>query len=86
DICAAPVLEMENVVTDPHNLARNMIVEVDSPVGKVKQIGVAPKLSDTPGKVRGTAPVLGAHTDEVLQALGVDAAKIATLREGGVVG
>ncbi len=86
DICAAPVLEMENVVTDPHNVARNMIVEVDSPVGKVKQIGVAPKLSDTPGKVRGTAPVLGAHTDEVLQGLGLDASKVADLRQAGVVG
>jgi alpha-methylacyl-CoA racemase len=81
DICAAPVLEMENVVTNPHNVARGMVVEVDSPVGKVKQIGVGPKLSDTPGKVRTTAPVLGAHTDEVLGALGMDASMIAELRE-----
>lgn len=86
DICAAPVLEMENAVTNPHNLARQMVVEVDSPVGKVKQVGIAPKLSDTPGKVRGTAPMLGQHTDEVLSGLGKDAAKIAELREAGVVG
>lgn len=86
DICAAPVLEMENVVTNPHNLARNMVVEVDSPVGKVKQVGIAPKLSDTPGQVRSTAPIIGQHTDEVLGGLGYDAAKIAALREQGVVG
>ncbi|MCZ2112108.1 MAG: CoA transferase [Dehalococcoidia bacterium] len=86
DICAAPVLEMENVVTNPHNLARNMVIEVDSPVGKVKQVGIAPKLSDTPGQVRATAPVIGQHTDEVLAGLGYDAAKIAALREQGVVG
>lgn len=86
DICATPVLEMENVVTNPHNLARGMVVEVDSPVGKVKQIGVGPKLSDTPGEVRGTAPLLGQHTDDVLAGLGYDEAKIASLRERGAVG
>ncbi|MBK6560268.1 MAG: CoA transferase [Dehalococcoidia bacterium] len=86
DICAAPVLEMENVVTNEHNLARGMVVEVDSPIGKVKQIGVGPKLSDTPGKPRFTSPILGQHTDEVLKGLGYDDARIAALREAGTVG
>lgn len=86
DICATPVLEMENVATNEHNLARNMVIELDSPIGKVKQIGVGPKLSDTPGKPRTTAPVIGQHTDEILGALGYDAAKIAALKEAGTVG
>lgn len=86
DICAAPVLEMENVVTNPHNLARGMVVEVDSPVGKVKQIGIGPKLSDTPGRVRGTAPLVGQHTNDVLESLGYDEKTIAKLREAGTVG
>jgi crotonobetainyl-CoA:carnitine CoA-transferase CaiB-like acyl-CoA transferase len=86
DICAAPVLEMENVVTNPHNLARGMVVEVDSPVGKVKQIGIGPKLSDTPGRVRGTAPLIGQHTTDVLKGLGYDEQAIAKLRESGTVG
>jgi crotonobetainyl-CoA:carnitine CoA-transferase CaiB-like acyl-CoA transferase len=86
DICAAPVLEMENVVTNSHNLARGMVVEVDSPIGKVKQIGVGPKLSDTPGQVRTTAPVIGRDTDDILAGLGYDAAKIAALRDQGAVG
>lgn len=86
DICAAPVLEMENVVTNEHNLARKMVVEVDSPVGKVKQVGIAPKLSDTPGHVRGTAPMLGQHTNEVLKGLGFDESHISALRERGAVG
>ncbi|MBN8910173.1 MAG: CoA transferase, partial [Rhodospirillales bacterium] len=86
DICAAPVLEMENVVTNPHNVARGMIVEVDSPVGRVKQIGVGPKLSGTPGQVRSTAPLLGQDTDAVLAGLGYDTAKSAALRDQGAVG
>ena len=86
DICAATVLEMENVVTNEHNIARNMIVEVDSPIGPVKQIGVGPKLSDTPGKPRYSAPLIGQHTDEILEGLGYDSAKIAALREAGAVG
>lgn len=86
DICAAPVLEMENVVTNEHNLARGMVIELDSPVGKVKQIGVAPKLSDTPGMPRSTAPLIGQHTDEILGGLGFTAEQIADLRSRGVVG
>jgi crotonobetainyl-CoA:carnitine CoA-transferase CaiB-like acyl-CoA transferase len=86
DICAAPVLEMENVVTNEHNVARGMVVEVDSPIGKVQQIGVGPKLSDTPGKPKHSAPLIGQHTDEVLKSLGYDDAKVAALREAGTVG
>ena len=33
-----------------------------------------------------TAPTVGQHTDEILAALGCDAAKIAELRERGAVG
>ena len=72
-------------MVDPHNLARQMIIEVDSPIGKVKQAGIAAKLSATPGAVRGTAPMPGQHTDETLAALGYDAARIAKLRESGAI-
>lgn len=85
DICAAPVLEMENVVTNEHNLARGMVIEVDSPIGKVKQIGVGPKLSDTPGKPKFSSPLIGQHTDEVLKGLGYDDGKIAALKDAGTV-
>ena len=73
-------------VTNPHNLARNMVIEVDSPIGKVKQIGVGPKLSATPGKVRGTAPLIGQNTDGILKKLGYKAATIAKLRAAGTIG
>jgi len=45
------------------------------------------RLSETPGSVRTPAPLLGEHTDAVLrELLGLDAAEIDTLRDGGVIG
>jgi formyl-CoA transferase len=46
---------------------------------------VVPKLSDTPGRVRVRAPMLGEHTDEVLRALGFPEGQIARWRESGVI-
>ena len=86
DICAGPVYSLEEALGDPHNLAREMVVEVEhSTLGKVKHIGIGTKLSDTPGRVRSTAPRPGQHTDDVLGNLGFDAAAVASLKERGVV-
>jgi len=86
DICAAPVYALDEALSDPHNLARGMVVEVDASDGsRVKQIGIGTKLSETPGSVRSTMPKPGQHTDEVLASLGYDAAAIAALRGRGVV-
>jgi formyl-CoA transferase len=51
----------------------------------VRQPGIAIKLSDTPGRIQGTAPALGEHTDEVLQALGYDETSRLELRREGTV-
>jgi crotonobetainyl-CoA:carnitine CoA-transferase CaiB-like acyl-CoA transferase len=86
DICAGPVYSLEEALNDAHNRARNMVVEVDHPtLGKVKQLGIGTKLSETPGAVRSTAPLAGQHTDDVLQSLGYDEAAVSALRERGVV-
>jgi crotonobetainyl-CoA:carnitine CoA-transferase CaiB-like acyl-CoA transferase len=72
---------------DPHVRARDMVVEVDHPViGRMKTLGLAVKLSETPGAVTRAAPTLGQHTDEVMAELGCSAAEIAELRQAGVVG
>jgi formyl-CoA transferase len=42
-------------------------------------------LSATPGATRWLGPALGAHTDEVLAELGLDAGQIAALQQDGAV-
>jgi crotonobetainyl-CoA:carnitine CoA-transferase CaiB-like acyl-CoA transferase len=79
---------IDQVVDHPQVKAREMIVESNHPVaGKVKSVGVPVKLSATPGSVRHPAPLLGQHTDVVLQTyLHLSAAEIAALRQMGVIG
>jgi len=86
DVCVAPVQSLAEAVADPQNRHRGMVVEVEhSALGKVPQVGVATKLSDTPGRVRHTAPRPGQHTDEVLLEMGLSARDITTLRDAGAV-
>ena len=64
-----------------------MVVEMDAPnVGKVRQTGIAIKLSETPGKIRSLAPFFAEHTDEILLGLGYDKKQIDKLRQAQAVG
>jgi crotonobetainyl-CoA:carnitine CoA-transferase CaiB-like acyl-CoA transferase len=74
------VYGLEEAMADPHNRARGMIAEVAHPeYGKIPQIGVAPKFSATPGRVRTPAPKPGEHTEEVLREAGLSEAEVARL-------
>jgi formyl-CoA transferase len=65
---AGPIHDYEQAVTDPHTLAREMVVEMEHPeAGTVYGLGIPVKLSATPGSVRRPAPLLGQHNDEVLR-------------------
>ena len=74
------IFRAPDMLEDPQFAARQSIVEVDHPVfGKVKMQNAFPRLSETPGGVRWPGPALGEHTREVLEGLGVDAARLADL-------
>jgi crotonobetainyl-CoA:carnitine CoA-transferase CaiB-like acyl-CoA transferase len=80
EICATPVYDFDEALGDPHHRARGMIAELEHPeYGTIPQIGVAPKLSATPGQVRTPAPRPGEHTEEVLREAGFSAEEIARL-------
>lgn len=86
DTCITPVWTVEESLNDPNFIERGMIFEMDHPKeGKLKQISLPIKLSETPAVKRSPPPVLGEHTDEVLKELGYDTAKIEGLREEGAV-
>jgi len=86
DLCASKVYDLEEVETDPQIAHRKMIVELDHPSGgKIKQVGISIKLSDTPGEIKRLAPVLGEHTEEELLKLGYAKEGIEALRQSGAI-
>ena len=73
-------------MADPHYQSREMIQTINLPSGKTLKVpAVLPKLSETPGQIGGAGPALGQHTDEVLAAIGIDAAARKCLRERGII-
>ncbi len=81
-----PVLGVAEVFQDPQILAQEMVMDVPHPgLGLVRMLGFPMKLSETPCKVRRTAPALGEHGEEVLVELGYPEAERAALRGAGVV-
>src|SRR3989442_571498 len=86
DVCVGKVYDIPEMVADPQINHRHMIVDVEHPSqGRVRQIGVAIKLSDTPGTIRSAAPMPSEHTEDVLKDLGMTAAEIAELQRKGIV-
>jgi crotonobetainyl-CoA:carnitine CoA-transferase CaiB-like acyl-CoA transferase len=86
DVCAGPVLTLDEVVRDPQLVQRGLFTEVEHPkLGPVRQVAFPVQMSGTPARVTSPPPELGEHTDEVLRGLGYDGPSIAALRRDGVV-
>ncbi|MGK0172311.1 MAG: CoA:oxalate CoA-transferase [Gammaproteobacteria bacterium] len=76
------VMNLPEVFSDAQVQAQDMVLEVNHPGhGLVRMTGFPVKLSETPCQIRLPAPGLGEHNDEVLSALGYDAAAIAKLSQ-----
>ena len=86
EITAAPVYDVDQFMADPHVRAREIVVEApDDEMDTVPMHNVVPRLSDTPGRLRRPAPVIGEHTAELLAGLGCGEAEIESLADAGVV-
>ena len=86
DVPAAPINTLDEVFADPQVATYGFPTEVEHPkMGKMKLVGNAVDMSRTPPKITLPPPVLGEHTEEVLNAMGYDKRAIASLRESGAV-
>ena len=85
DIPCSPVLSMKEIAADPSLRASGTIAEVDHKErGKYLTVGSPIKFSDMKVEIKGS-PLLGEHTDEVLESLGYSSREIAALHEQQVV-
>jgi CoA:oxalate CoA-transferase len=82
DIPCGPVNTVAQVASDPHTVARNMIIQVkDSKDRSFRVVNSPIKLSENPIHIERASPDLGEHTDEVLaEILGLSNDQISDLR------
>lgn len=80
-IPAGPILDMPGILTHPHTLHREMVVERNGYRGT----GVPVRFSRTPGEARGAPPIFGADNQTVLEDAGYSVQEIADLQDSGVV-
>jgi len=86
EVPAGRIYSAADIAADPHYAARGMLLEGIAGDGeRLKQPGVVPKLSATPGAIRRAAPKLGEHSDEVLREAGYAQHEIDALRAKGIV-
>jgi crotonobetainyl-CoA:carnitine CoA-transferase CaiB-like acyl-CoA transferase len=88
DVAIARVYDIADIAQDPHYRAREMITRWTDPVaGPVEGAGIAPKFSETPGRVWRGAPWLGQDNEAVLTTiLGYAPARVRELEARGIIG
>jgi crotonobetainyl-CoA:carnitine CoA-transferase CaiB-like acyl-CoA transferase len=87
-VSAAVVQDVEDQFKrDAQYAATGFLVKMTEPeAGEVVTEGVPLRMSETPGRVRGFAPLMGEHTHEIARTLlGLSEAEIAQLEEEKVL-
>ncbi len=86
-VANSPILNIQQVVEDPHLNERGYFVEVEHPViGKAKIPGIPLKFSETPGGVERPSPLVGEHNEFILgRLLGISPRELEKLKKEGAV-
>ena len=86
-VANSPILNIQQVVEDPHLNARGYFLEVEHPViGKAKISGFPFKLGKTPGEIDRSSPLVGEHNELILgKYLGINPGEVRQLKADGVL-
>ena len=85
-IPCGPIYTVDKIFSDPQVIHRQMVAELHHPkAGTIKVTGNPVKLSDTPGEPSVAPPLLGQHTQEVLEGLGYSAKEIEELKQAKLI-
>jgi formyl-CoA transferase len=78
---------LDEVFNDPQVVAREMCIDLPHPTaGTVKLVGNPIKMSETPINYAGAPPLLGQHTEQVLESLlQYQPEQIAELKRKGII-
>jgi crotonobetainyl-CoA:carnitine CoA-transferase CaiB-like acyl-CoA transferase len=80
-----PIYSVEDMMTDPHYIARGMFEEVDVNGKALKIPAISPKLSETPGRTDWPGAQIGAHNQEILgDLLGLSPETLEQLHQDGI--
>jgi crotonobetainyl-CoA:carnitine CoA-transferase CaiB-like acyl-CoA transferase len=87
ELPCARVASIDEVVVNPQVVHRGMVAQVEHPTaGSVPMQGVNIHLSETPGSIRRSAPLLGQHNEEVYgRWLGLAPSDVVRMKAEGVI-
>ncbi|WP_299454806.1 CaiB/BaiF CoA-transferase family protein [uncultured Pigmentiphaga sp.] len=81
-----PINNVAEVFEEPQTLARDMLRYVDHPCGaRVPQVASPMRFTEGELPEMVAPPLLGQHSDEILEELGYDSAAVQALRAAGVI-
>ena len=86
DVPSGPINTLDRVFSDPHTLALEIVKEIEHPtIGRLKLVGSPLHMSETPPSIDMPPPLLGQHTNEILEELGYSPEEIQALRNSGAI-